>query len=86
MRLSVSTPEEYLGAVTGDLSARRAEIREMIQRGRYRVLAVDAPLAEMFGYATQLRSLSQGRGTSTMEPHSYAPAPVQVAERILRYV
>ena len=86
MRLSVSTPEEYLGAVTGDLSARRAEIREMSHRGRYRVLTVDAPLAEMFGYATQLRSLSQGRATGTMEPHTYAPAPAQVTEKILRYV
>ena len=86
MRLSISTPEEYLGAITGDLNARRAEIRDMSQRGSYRVLLADAPLAEMFGYSTQLRSLSQGRGTSTMEPHSYAPAPAQVAERILRYV
>jgi len=86
MRLSISTPEEYLGAVTGDLNARRAEIREMTQRGAYRVLIADAPLAEMFGYATQLRSLSQGRASSTMEPRTYAPAPAQVTERILRYV
>jgi len=86
MRLSISTPEEYLGAVTGDLNARRAEIRAMTQRGQYRVLVADAPLAEMFGYATQLRSLSQGRASSTMEPNCYGPAPSQVAERILRYV
>jgi len=44
------------------------------------------PLAEMFGYSTQLRSLSQGRASSTMEPYSYAPAPAHVAEQILRYV
>ena len=86
MRLSVSTPEEYLGAVTGDLNARRAEIRDMTQRGQYRVLTADAPLAEMFGYATQLRSLSQGRASSTMEPNCYGLAPSQVAERIMRYV
>ena len=86
MRLSISTPEEYLGAVTGDLNARRAEIREMTQRGAYRVLTADAPLTEMFGYATQLRSLSQGRASSTMEPRAYAAAPAQVTERILRYV
>jgi len=85
MRLQVTTPEEYLGAVTGDLNARRAEIKEMQQRGRIRVLVALAPLAEMFGYSTQLRSLSQGRATSTMEPHSYAPAPAQVKEQILRY-
>ncbi|MBS3821568.1 MAG: elongation factor G, partial [Phycisphaerae bacterium] len=86
MRVSVSTPEEYLGAVTGDLTARRAIIRNQETRGKYRVLSAEAPLAEMFGYETQLRSLTQGRGNSTMEPHSYAPAPQQVAERILRYV
>ena len=86
MRVQVTTPEEYLGAVTGDLNRRRAEIKQMDQRGRYRVLHAEAPLAEMFGYSTELRSLTQGRASHTMEPHSYAPAPPQVAERILRYV
>ena len=86
MLLSVSTPEEYLGAVTGDLNARRAEIRGMEQRGRFHVLTVQAPLAEMFGYSTRLRSLSQGRASGTMEPHSYAPAPAHVGEKILRCV
>ncbi len=86
MRLEVSTPEEYLGQVTGDLNSRRAEIKEMAHPGRYRVLSVHAPLAEMFGYSTQLRSLTQGRATSTMEPHSYAVVPTQVRERILRFV
>jgi elongation factor G len=86
MRLQVTTPEDYVGAVTGDLNARRAEIKEMEQRGRFRVLTARVPLAEMFGYTTQLRSLTQGRATSTLEPHSYAPAPAQVAEQILRFV
>jgi len=86
MRLEVTVPEEYLGAVTGDLNGRRVEIKDVEQRGKYRVLQALAPLAEMFGYSTQLRSLTQGRGTSTMEPHSYAPVPAQVAESILRYV
>lgn len=85
MQLSVSSPEDYIGAVTGDLNARRAEIRDMEQRGQYRVMIALAPLAEMFGYTTQLRSLTQGRATSTMEPHSYAPAPAHVSEKILRY-
>ena len=85
MRVQVSTPEEYLGSVTGDLNSRRAQIKEMEQRGKYRVLTAQVPLAEMFGYSTQLRSLTQGRATSTMEPHSYAPVPPQVAEAILRY-
>jgi len=86
MALQVTTPEEYLGAVTGDLNARRGEIRSMAQRGRYRVLHAEAPLAEMFGYTTQLRSLTQGRATSTMEPLSYVVAPAHIAEGILRYV
>ena len=86
MLLVVTTPEEYLGAVTGDLNARRAEIREMDHRGKYRVLSAEVPLAEMFGYSTQLRSLTQGRATSTMEPHLYAPVPTHVAESILRCV
>ena len=86
MRLSVTTPEEYVGSVTGDLNARRAIIKEMEQRGRFRVLIALAPLSEMFGYTTQLRSLSQGRATSTMEPNSYAPAPSHVTEQILKYV
>ena len=86
MRLQVTVPEAHLGAVTGDLNGRRAEIKKMEARGGYRVLLAHAPLAEMFGYSTQLRSLTQGRGTSTMEPHSYAPVPAHVAESILRYV
>ncbi len=85
MCLQVTVPEEFLGAVTGDLNSRRAEIREMEQRGVFRVLFADAPLAEMFGYSTKLRSLTQGRGTSTMEPQAYAAVPAQVAESILKY-
>jgi elongation factor G len=84
MWLQVTTPEDYIGAVTGDLNARRAEIKEMEHRGHYRVLKAMTPLAEMFGYSTQLRSLTQGRGTSTMEPHSYVAAPAHVAELLLR--
>ena len=84
MWLQVTTPEDYVGSVTGDLNARRAEIKEMEHRGQFRVLKALAPLAEMFGYSTQLRSITQGRGTSTMEPHSYAIAPAHVAEELLR--
>ena len=84
MRTQITAPEEFLGAVTGDLNARRAEIRGVDQRGRYRVVTAEIPLAEMFGYATQLRSLTQGRGNSTMEPLTYRPAPAHVTEEILR--
>ncbi|MFB3893349.1 MAG: elongation factor G [Phycisphaerae bacterium] len=86
MRVAVTTPEDYYGAVTGDLQGRRAQITASEQRGRYRVLTAEVPLSELFGYTTQLRSLTQGRATSTMEPHAYQPAPDSVAESILRYV
>ena len=83
MRVQVSAPEAFLGAVTGDLNARRAEIRDMQHRGHYRVLTAEIPLAEMFGYATQLRSMTQGRGNSTMEPFAYKPTPAHVTQEIL---
>ncbi|MBN1554192.1 MAG: elongation factor G [Phycisphaerae bacterium] len=86
MRLSISTPEEYLGAITGDISARRGVVKANEPRGKYRVVTAEAPLAELFGYSTQLRSLSQGRAGGTMEPLMYAPAPAHVADQILRYV
>ena len=85
MRLQVTTPEQYQGAITGDLNSRRARIKALEQRGRFRVLFAEVPLAEMFGYSTQLRSLSQGRATSTMEPCSYGQVPAHVSEDILRY-
>jgi len=86
MKLTVTTPDDYFGAITGDLAARRAIITNQEMRGKYRVLTAEVPLGEMFGYTTQVRSLSQGRASATMEPHSYAPAPAQVAEHLLRYV
>jgi len=85
MSLSVSTPDDYLGAITGDLAARRAVITGQAPRGKYREITAKVPLAEMFGYATQVRSLSQGRASSSMEPDSYAPAPAHVAEKIMQF-
>lgn len=83
MRLEVTVPEEYLGGVTADLNARRAEIREVIARGKLRVIEALVPLARMFDYADKVRSLSQGRASSTMEPHAYAPAPDEVLRQLL---
>jgi elongation factor G len=85
MLVTVNTPEEYLGAVTGDLTARRAMIRNQETRGKFRVVTAEVPLAEMFGYSTQVRSLSQGRAAASMEPHAYAPAPRHVAEQLMQY-
>jgi elongation factor G len=86
MLLQVVSPEEFLGAVTGDLNARRAEIINMSARHTNRVIDAHVPLAEMFGYSTVLRSLTQGRATSTLEPSHYAIVPKNVAEGLLRYV
>jgi len=83
MRVQISTPEEFFGAVSHDVSRRRGEIKEAEHRGNRRVLTALVPLAEMFGYATELRSLTQGRATSTMEPNSYAPVPEEVAKGIM---
>ena len=85
MRVQISTPEDFFGAVTSDINRRRGEIKETGRRGKHRILTALVPLAEMFGYATELRSLTQGRATSTMEPNSYAPVPEEVAKGIMAY-
>ncbi len=79
MRFEVMTPEAHLGDVLGDLNGRRAQISEQAIRSGVHVLAGKVPLSEMFGYATALRSLTQGRATFTMEPVAYLPVPDDVA-------
>jgi elongation factor G len=83
MRVEVAVPEEYLGPVQSDLMARRGEIKEVIYRGRLRTVEALVPLSEMFDYTESVRSLSQGRATPSMEPHSYGPAPNEVLHRML---
>jgi elongation factor G len=78
MHLEVTVPEEYLGPVSADLNARRAEIKELLSRGKLRVVEALIPLAKTFDYSEKVRSLSQGRADWTMEPHSYQPAPPDV--------
>ncbi len=85
MSVQITTPEEHFGSVSNDLTRRRGVIHEAEPRGESRVVTAHVPLSEMFGYATELRSLSQGRASSTMEPHSYAPVPADVAKGILAY-
>ncbi|MCD4699536.1 MAG: elongation factor G [Phycisphaerae bacterium] len=82
MRLEVTTPETYLGAVTGDLNARRSEITTVERRENYCKLIAHSPLAAMIGYATILRSLTQGRGTYVMEPLTYKAVPAEVAGKL----
>lgn len=75
MDVEVVTSEEYFGLIMSDLNARKAVVRQSRIRGSDRLIAADVPLAQMFGYITKLRSLSQGRATSTMTPSHYAPVP-----------
>ena len=83
MKLTVTTPEDFLGSVTGDLNARRALITDQDQRGNAMVISAEAPLKEMFGYATSLRSSTQGRASFGMEPLRYAEVPQNVASDVV---
>ena len=83
MIIEVVTPEEYYGAINGDLMARRATILATTLRGRNHVIAAEVPLATMFGYATQVRSLSQGRASYAMEPRRYEKMPANLAQQVL---
>ncbi len=84
MKLEVVIPPEFLGDVTGDLSSRRAKIEEVFDRGMTKVIRAFAPLAELFGYVTVLRSLTQGRGTAMMEFSHYEPVPQQISQLIIQ--
>ncbi|MBI2482780.1 elongation factor G [Candidatus Uhrbacteria bacterium] len=82
MKLEVVTPEQFMGDVIGDLNARRAQIRELRERGGAKVVDATVPLSEMFGYVTQLRSMTQGRASSSMEFSHYADVPPNVAQQV----
>ena len=83
MSLEVTVPDDSVGDVSGDLSSRRGQVEEMEDRGNLKVIKAKAPLAELFGYTTNLRSITNGRGTSTMEFLEYAEVPQNVAEEIV---
>ena len=83
MAVDVVTPEEYMGDVIGDLNGRRGKIDSMEQRGREQIVKAHVPLSEMFGYATELRSRTQGRATHTMQFDTYRQAPAKVQEEIV---
>lgn len=83
MKLEIVVPEDYWGAVIGDLLTRRAKINESGNRGKLKTAIIDVPLSEMFNYANAIRSLSQGRGTFSMEPSFYAQVPNNIAEKII---
>ncbi|WP_018881647.1 MULTISPECIES: elongation factor G [unclassified Thioalkalivibrio] len=82
MKVEVETPEEYMGDVMGDLNRRRGLVKGMEDVAGQKLLKAEVPLSEMFGYSTQLRSMSQGRATYSMEFEKYAEAPAQIAEAV----
>ena len=83
MKLEITTPDEHLGDFVGDLQQRRAIITQTQNRGHMTVIEAEAPLAELFGYSSAMRSLSQGRASCSMEPSTYAAAPDEVLKRFL---
>ena len=83
MKLEVVVPADFFGDVIGDLSARRGKIDETKDRINMKVIDARVPLAEMFGYATTLRSMTEGRGTFTMEFDSYEEVPQNIAQEII---
>ncbi|RAI99812.1 elongation factor G [Chitinophaga skermanii] len=83
MKVEVQTPDQYMGDVTGDLNRRRGMLEGMEMKNGVQVIKAKVPLSEMFGYVTQLRSLSSGRASSIMEFSHYAPAPNNIAEEVV---
>jgi len=84
MKVEVVTPEEFMGEVIGDANSRRGKVQQIEARNRTQVIDVLVPLAEMFGYATDLRSISQGRATYTMQFSHYNPTPNSIVNEILK--
>ncbi len=84
MNVDVTTPEEYMGDVIGDLSSKRGKIEGTVQRGTAIVVSGKVPLAEMFGYATDLRGMTQGRAGFSMEPSHYEEVPSNIAEEVAK--
>jgi elongation factor G len=83
MDVEVTTPEDYMGDVIGDLNGRRGKVEGMTQRGNSQVIRAQVPMSEMFGYATDLRSKTQGRATYSMQFNSYQDVPESIAAEIV---
>jgi elongation factor G len=86
MSIETVTPDEYLGDVIGDINSRRGRVLSIERRGKVQVIKAQAPLAEMFGYATDLRSKTQGRATYTMQFSHYDEVPKGVSEGIIAVI
>jgi elongation factor G len=83
MKVEVITPEDFMGDVIGDLNSRRGRVEQMSDRAEVKVVDAFVPLATMFGYATELRSMTQGRASYVMEFDHYAEVPKNVAEEVI---
>ncbi len=83
MKVVITVPEEYFGNITGDISSRRGMIVDTEERGNIRLVTCEVPLSELFGYTTTLRSMSQGRATSSMEPLTYRALPPSMAKEVV---
>ena len=86
MRVEVVVPEEYMGDVIGDITSRRGHLQSMEMRGGSQVINARVPLSEMFGYATDLRSRTQGRGSYSMHFDRYEPAPASISQEVIAKV
>ncbi len=86
MDVEVVVPEEYMGDVIGDLNSRRGKITGILPRKDAQVVEALVPLAEMFGYATALRSITQGRAVYTMQFHHYDVVPKEIADKIIENI
>ena len=84
MKLVVTTPDEFFGNVSGDIASRRGQITDQEMRGNARLLTCEVPLSELFGYTTTLRSMTQGRATSSMEPLTYRVMPEKLKDLVLK--
>ena len=84
MKLVVTTPDEFFGNVSGDIASRRGQITDSEVRNVVRIISAEVPLSELFGYTTSLRSMTQGRATSTMEPLTYRLMPERLKEEVLK--
>ena len=86
MKVEVVTPDEYLGSINGDINSRRGRIDNIDARHGTQVITAYVPLSEMFGYSTDMRSMTQGRATYTMHFHRYEEAPRSVREEVIAKV
>ncbi len=84
MKVVVNVPEDYMGDVMGDLNSRRGQIQGMEARTGAQEITANVPLSEMFGYATDLRSRTQGRGQYSMEPSHFEELPKSISEKIIK--